>query len=266
MKKKTNPQLKPLILLGNVLILFLVNVLLLVSCKKDGDPDIQLGMSFPVPDYEKPSDADAVLVAVKASVPYAIEMPISVPGMPSTSEVQMEYGMGIALFKGNTQASSVKLNNTDLKFTNGVHLWQPDFSDLTNPSGITGIDLSGGISWNVTGPNITKTLSSLPNMPKVSSAKTVVKADGYTLTNTAGAGAQKTLYGIYSTDGKYVLKEKSGASTSITFTKEELAGLGSTKNGIVQANAYTITSETVEGKKVYYIRQSSYSLTNVEIK
>src|SRR5690606_10769314 len=145
----------------SVLALIAVHVLLFTSCKKD-DADSQNSAMFPVPSYPQPTDADAVLVAVKASTPFA--MPMQVPGMPNT-EINMEYGLGVALFKGNTQAGSVKLNNTELKFASGVHVWQPDFTDLTNPSAITGVDLSGPISWEVTNPNITANLSSLPSMP-----------------------------------------------------------------------------------------------------
>lgn len=267
MKKKTNPKLKPVLVFVPMLILFAVSTLAtltLTSCDKD-DTNPQNTMTFPVPSYPQPEDADAVLVAVKASTPFA--MPMEIPGiLDGSSEITMEYGMGVALFKGNVQAGSVKLNNTELKFTNGVHMWQPDFTDLTNPSAITGVDLSGSVSWKVTSPDIEKTLSGLPGMPKVTSAKVVTKADGYTLTNASISGANNVLYGVYSSNGKYVLKEKAGNSTSITFSKEELAELGNTKNGIIQANAYTITNETIGGKKVYFVRQSSYSLTSVEIK
>ncbi len=269
MKKKTNPKLKPILQLISMSALFAVSTLMaltLTSCDKE-DPDPQNTNMFPVPSYPQPEDADAVLVAVKASTPFAMQMPVEIPGMPGGStEINMEYGMGVALFKGNVQAGSVKLNNTELKFTNGVHMWQPDFTDLTNPSAITGVDLSGNISWKVTGPDIEKTLSGLPGMPKITSGKVVTKADGYTLTNVSISGASNVLYGVYSSNGKYVLKEKAGNSTSITFTKEELAELGGTKNGIIQANAYTITNETIGGKKVYFVRQSSYSITSVEIK
>ncbi|NGM62407.1 hypothetical protein G5B30_10830 [Sphingobacterium sp. SGG-5] len=270
MKKQTNPKLKPLLVLVSMFILFAVSTLAaltLTSCDKE-DPDPQNATTFPVPSYpETPEDADAVLIAIKASTPFAMQTPIEIPGMPGgSSEITMEYGMGVALFKGNAQAGSVKLNNTTLKFSNGVYMWQPDFTDLTNPSSITGVDLSGNISWEVTSPNIEKTLTGLPGMPKVTSGKVMTKIDGYTLTNVSVSGANKILYGVYSSNGKYVLKEKAGNSTSITFSKEELAELGNTKNGIIQANAYVITNETIGGKKVYFIRQSSYSLTNVEIK
>ncbi|HMR17659.1 MAG TPA: hypothetical protein PKA53_00040 [Sphingobacterium sp.] len=250
-------------LLSSLFVFLVVNTCMLTSCDKE-DADPQGSAMFPVPSYPQPDDADAVLVAVKASTPFA--MPVQVPGMPVT-EMNMEYGMGVALFKGNTQAGSVRLNNTELKFTNGVHVWQPDFTDLTNPSAITGVDLSGAISWEVTNPNISANLSSLPTMPKVTSAKVVTKVDGYTLTNNASNSAAKILYAIYSSNGKYVMKEdRPGNSTSVTFSAAELAELGSTKNGIIQANAYFITNQTIDGKKVYFVRQSSYSVTGVEIK
>lgn len=259
MKRKYNLKWKMTLLIVGTALTFGA-----LSCKKE-DTDPQISSSFPVPNYPQPEDADAVLVAVKAATPFAMQMP-KIPGMPEGStEINIEYGLGIAQFKGKVQAGSVKLNGTDLKFVNGVHLWQPDFSDLSNPSSITGINLNGNIQWNVTNPNIERTLSGLPGMPKINSGKTVTKASGYTVTNAAISGAQYVLYGVYSSNGKYVLKEKAGNSTSITFSASELAELGSTKNGIIQANAYTISDQVLEGKKVYFVRQSSYSLTGVEI-
>lgn len=235
----------------------------ILSCKKKEDPEPQLQATFPTPSYPQPSDADAVLVAVMASVPAPVDLP-TIPGMPASS-LEIQYGMGIAAFKGNAKADNVRLNDTELKFANGVHMWQPDYSNLTNPANLTGITFTNGVNWKVTNPAIEKSLTNLPGTPKVTSAKTITKSAGYTITNQSVGNAQKILYGIYSADGKFVLKEADGASTQIHFSASELAELGSTEQGIIQANAYAIQDETIGGKKVYFVRQSSYSLVSVAI-
>lgn len=235
------------------------------SCsKKEKLLDDQPKLTTPVPQFPQPADADAVLVALKSSVPSPVSLP-SIPGMPSGSEISIELGMGIALLKDNAKAGQVLLNNTELKFTNGVHMWMPDFQNLTNPQSFTGIDLNGQITWNVTNPNIQKTISSLPGRPAITSGKTVTRSSGYTFTNQFASGAQKIMYAIYSDNNKYILKEVNGSSTSVTFSAAELAALGSTKTGILQANAYSISNEVIGGKKVYFVKQNSYSVAGVQI-
>lgn len=234
------------------------------ACKKKDPKPENDPLGMPVPAYAQPADADAILVAVKATTPSPIDIP-SIPGMPTGgTKIDMEIGMGIALFKGNTKADKVLLNNTELSFKNGVHMWLPDLSNLTDPSSMTGINLGGSINWQVTNPNIQKTLSNIPGKPQITSGKTVTRSQGYTLTHQFSTGSAKILYGIYSGQ-KYVHKELDAGSTQCVFSAAELAELGTTKNGIIQVNAYTISDEMIGGKKIYFIRQHSYSVTGVEI-
>ena len=251
-------------ILWTVLIIVLTTVAF-SSCQKKEDPDPQGQQgSVPTPSFPQPSDADAVLVAVNSSVPSPVSLP-SIPGMPAGGEMVIDIGMGIALFKGNAKADKVVLNSTELTFTNGVYTWLPNFTNITDPTALTGINLSGNIVWNVTNPNIQKTLSNLPGKPRVSSGKVITSADGYVLINNRVSGADKILYAVHA-NNKTVMKELDGNSTQCTFTAAELAKLGTTKQAIIQANAYVITNETISGKKVYFVRQSSYSVTGVEIK
>lgn len=235
------------------------------SCKKKepADPAGQQG-AVPMPAYPNPGDADAVLVAVNSSVPSPVSIP-TIPGMPGGGELVIDIGMGIAIFKGNARADKVSLNNTELTFTNGVYTWLPNFTNVTDPSALTGINLSGNIVWDVTNPNIQKTLSNLPGKPQVTSGKSITRSEGYVLTNSSASGAARILYAIHA-NNKTIMKELEGNSRQCTFTAAELAELGTTKQAIVQANAYVISNETIDGKKVYFVRQSSYSVSGVEIK
>lgn len=233
------------------------------SCKKKEKEAPENPFSFPAPSYPTlPADADAMLVAINSSVPSPVSTPIVMPGMP---DVVLEIGVGVAVFKNNAKADKVLLNNTELKFVNGVHTWLPDFTNVTDPTSLTGINLSGNIKWDITNPNLTKTTSALPGKPTITSGKSITKSSGYTLTNQSSSGAAKVIYSIYSTNGKSVLKELNGNSTQCSFTAAELGELGTTKDAIIQTNAYKISTETISGKKVYIINQSSYSVTGVSI-
>lgn len=251
-------------ILWTVLIIVLTTGVL-SSCKKKEDPNPQDPQgAVPMPSYPQPTDADAVLVAVNSSVPSPVSLP-SMPGMPAGGELVIDIGMGVALFKGNAKADKVMLNNTELTFTNGVYTWLPNFTNVMDPTALTGINLSGNIIWNVTNPTIQKTLTNLPGKPRVTSGKVITSSDGYVLVNNRVSGAEKILYAVHA-NNKTVMKELDGNSTQCTFTAAELATLGTTKQAIIQANAYVITNETIGGKKVYFVRQSSYSVTGVEIK
>lgn len=236
---------------------------LLVSCDKDTDeeanPDEQTS-SAPIPSYPAPSDADAVLVAVKSSMP----SPVSIPNLPGGT-LTIDFGMGVALFKDRAKADKVTLNGIELSFTNGVHTWLPNLTNLSDPSSIMGINLSGDIKWSVTNPQIDKTLRGLPGTPSITSVATIQRSDGYVLRHAAVSGAQTILYAIHA-NNKSVMKELPGNSSQCTFSASELAELGTSKNAIIQANAYVINQETIGGKKIYFVRQSSYSQTGVEIK
>lgn len=254
--------------LGGVLLLITIAATS-ISCKKnnllDTDKPDQTGGVI-TPSYPQPSDADAILVAVNSTSSAPITMP-TIPGMPAGGEMTLDVGLGIAVFKGNIKAGKVLLNNTELKFTNGVHTWLPDLGNLANPNSsgnLTGINFNGGVKWEITNPNITKSLNTLPGKPRVSSEKKITSSEGYKIINARVSGADKILYAIHA-NNKSVMKEFDGNSAECQFTASELASLGKTKHAIIQANAYSITSENIDGKKIYFIRQSSYSLSNVEI-
>lgn len=257
-------MLKKLTSTVRLLLLLLAGGMLIVSCEKEETPGPGGEAAFPVPEYPQPEDADAILVAIKAAVPAPVDIP-AVDGFPAGS-IEFQYGMGVARFEGGAKAEKVLLNDVELKFANGAHFWQPDYSDLSNPANLTGIDFNGGVHWEVTNPSIDHAPGNVPGMPKVTSGKTVTRSEGYTITNQAVGNAHKMLYNIISSNGKYVMKEAASGSSGVSFSAEELSALGATKQGIVQATAYSITSQSIDGKKVYFVRQSSYSLTGVEIK
>src|SRR5690606_4284217 len=103
---------------NNLVMLAMVLLLagMAVSCKKK-EPEVpENAFAFPAPSYPTlPADADAMLVAVNSSVPSPVSMP-SIPELPGQTDVVLEIGVGIAVFKNNARADKVLLNNTELKF------------------------------------------------------------------------------------------------------------------------------------------------------
>lgn len=257
------------LLLRKVLVLSLILSIPLAvfnSCDRDENKNTNTGM-FPTPEYPSPDDADVVLVAVNATAPSPMPSNSLVDLGPFGDDVfNVEIGMGVAVFKNKGKADKVLLNGKELKYTNGVYTWLPDFSSFLDPSDAFGIDLSGNITWEITNPNINKTLNRLPSTPKITSSKEITRSSGYNLTHSRVSGAEKILYVIASEKGDPILKEKVGSSTSCEFTAEELSKLSKSEHAMVQANAYTITNETIGGKKVYFVRQSSFSVMNVNLK
>lgn len=233
------------------------------SCKKEDifpDEGVIPQANFK-PNYPTPADADVILVALEVATPVTAP---TVPGMPDM-EFDMTFGMGVAIFGDNEKADKVLLNGTELKFSNGVHLYEPDYSN-PDPSAEIGIDFDDEITWNVSNPDIDRVLYNMPTMPVVSSEGPVVRANGFTISNTPAYDADSIIYAIYSNDNKYVMKTKVGNSSSHTFTSSDLSDLVKTENGIIQATAYKTITEMIDGKKVYFINESSYSIPSVEIK
>src|SRR5690606_22473278 len=102
----------------------------MASCKKKEKENPQTAL-FAVPAYPKFNDADATLIAIKATAPFPANLPIpQIPGMPSGGlDLELNFGMGLAAFKDNAKADLVVLNGSELKFAGGTHMWLPDFTN-----------------------------------------------------------------------------------------------------------------------------------------
>jgi hypothetical protein len=89
----------------------------------------------------------------------------------------------------------------------------------------------------------------------VSSANTVVRANGYTLTTSYVTGADSVIFVVGG-----VSKTMAGNTTSCSFTAAELSGL-STGTSIVQIAPWTYTSEVIDGKTIYFGKEIVHSRT-----
>src|SRR5690606_11430820 len=129
--------------------------------------------------------------------------------------------------------------------------------DQANP---TGIDFSGGVSWNVAGGNgftgFTKNVTlTFPTVGEVNSSTTIDKTANYTLSVNSVTGADSVLFLIGD-----VSKTLGGNATSCTFSSSELSSLSSGTT-VVQVAAYTYANETISGKEIYYGNETVQSKT-----
>lgn len=196
------------------------------------------------------TDADAVLAAVRV---------FSVQNTP-IGDVTVTLGMASAVFS-NDQLSSfenvgaVTCNGEALtRLGNNSYAYQPS---AMSP---TGIDLtsSNEVTWTVDGgagfASMDETIGGpFPAVAEINSGATVVRNDGYTLSTTSVLNADSVIFVVGN-----VMRTLPGNVTSCTFTPADLSGLAS---GAAQAQVlgYRSTSQTIAGKKHYFVKQTSRS-------
>lgn len=172
-------------------------------------------------------------------------------------DFEIEAGVGIAIFPSADNASvyvsggTVTLNDVALtEQSSHAYLSMPT---TANP---TGIDLSSGTThWVVSGsanvPAFDRTPSfSFPTVQPVTSSTTVVRADGYTLSAGSVSGADSVVFAVGG-----ILKTLPGGNSSCSFSAAELASL-SAGPSIVQVAAYTFEHEVIDGKDIYFGKET----------
>ncbi len=217
--------------------------LVVTSCDKDEEEPEQPQQTAPTNNITVPG-ADATLIAVKSNS--LTETPIGT--------FPIEIGTAVAVFFENQtnfiDVGTVKLNQSALsKYDNNSYVFTPG---LTEP---TGLDLSGSISWEVAGNasfsgfSYTPT-NTFPNVGNITSAGTVTKSDGYTISIAEISGADSILYQIGG-----VVKMQAGNIVNCQFTSAELSGLSNGTN-VAQAAALNYKQETLDGKNVYFLKEA----------
>jgi hypothetical protein len=203
-------------------------------------------------------DAFGVLVAVK-SVSYT-----SVGGF----EVPVEVNSGSAFFPTDAgattfaDAGTVSLENKNLtKQANNIYA----YDDYLNP-----LTLSN-ISWNVSGngsiPSFSKTVDRpLPTFSGYSSLPaTVSKATGISISLGSAVYAADSVIVMITSSNDAVLKSVAGNSGSVTFSSADLTKLNTSNVGSISISPYNLSSETIGGKKYYFVNESSYVKMMVNI-
>ncbi|MBS1582164.1 MAG: hypothetical protein JST66_08210 [Bacteroidetes bacterium] len=170
--------------------------------------------------------------------------------------ISIEAGIGVAMFSNDghtafTSAGAITLNDQALtEQSNHAYMSMPS---MTNP---TGIDFSSGSThWVVAGaganPGFDRTpTNSFPTVQDITSAETVVKANGYTLTCGGVAGADSVIFTVGG-----VMKTLVGGNASCAFSASDLSSLSGGAS-IVQVAAYTWSHESIGGKDIYFGKET----------
>lgn len=231
-------------------------ILFFSSCDKDEDtaPVVEPAATTSAPSSPspRPSDADAVMIAVNS---------ISITNAPIIGPITTKIGLPIAIFFDGANFKDVGAvtcdNNALVKQPNNSYIFTPS---ITNPTGITfGTD----ISWDIAGANgfpaHTKSIRGLfPDNINIqtTTGSTVSSSTDFTLSSLPISGADSVYFGVYGPDGglNVVL---AGNSSSYTFSASEMATIG-TGAGFVQiAATKNISNETLgTGEKIYYLTET----------
>lgn len=234
-------------------IFFIAICLSFVACIKDPLNNTPTNSTPTTP--SAPANCDATLWAVKSNTKYDPGF-----GLPQTT---IQLGTGIGLFSSNGLSSAsitrvnvgtVKLNSTSMDYIGESYITT---ATSTNP---TGIDFSGGVTWEVSGDNgfsaFTHTpTNSFPSVSDITSGTTVTKASGYTLTCNTVSGADSVLFLVGD-----VHKTLGGNATFCTFSSSELSSLG---NGtqLVQIVPYSYTTAVFGGKTICFGKEMVQQLS-----
>lgn len=209
------------------------------------------GSSTPASTTPSFTDAAGVLIAINTFTSY------DAGGFP----VELQMGTGVGMFPSASNGSvyldggTVSLEGTALtKNANNAYVAIPD---QTNP---TGIDLSGSTHWVVSGngdvPAIDRSPSfSFPSVGTITSSTTITRSDGYTLNVSGVNNADSVVFMVGN-----IVKTKAPGTLSCSFSAAELGtqGAGAT---VIQVSPYTFQNEMIGGKKIYFGKQSSRTLS-----
>jgi hypothetical protein len=221
----------------------------LASCNKKDDDNTDPGDNNPNTENPIPQMGSGTLVAIKTQ---------NITSTP-IGDITTTIGLGVAVFTENgfnsfTDAGTVELKGNALtKHANNSYAFTPS---LTNP---TGIDLSGDITWDVSGngniPAFSHTVNTaFPNVGAITSSSDVSKS-GYTLTVASVNNADSVYFQVGS-----VLKVLPGNAVSCQFTADDLSEL-STGASIVQVAPIKISNADYGGKTFYFINESTSSVS-----
>lgn len=226
--------------------------LTLGACKKDDDEE-PAAPSTPAPTNNGQASTTPSFPGANGSL-WAVNTYTSQTTPIGTFDI--EAGVGVAVFPNadNTSYSSAgAITLNDQALTEQASHAYVSIPSMTNP---TGIDFSSGTShWVVAGagsnPAFDRTPAiTFPTVSAITSAGTVVRANGYTLTAGSVAGADSVIFTVGG-----VIKTLVGNNASCTFSASELSSL-SAGASIVQVAAYTWSHEVISSKDIYFGKET----------
>jgi hypothetical protein len=230
-----------------VLILLLFSLVIFNSCEDSGE----------TPEAIKASTTPAIKGSAGVCWALRTVTTVNTGGINIGTDLTIDVGTGIGVFMDNGKSvdvGTVTLNSLPLEKVSNNYMTTVS---ATQP---TGVDFSKGIKWAITGGNgftaFNHTVTnSFPYTGTFTSAKTLTKADGYTLGFSSVSGADSIIFAIND-----VVKTVPGNVKSYTFTAAQLSKL-SKGPGVVQAVPYNYKIVNYGGKYIAFGNQVSYSQT-----
>ncbi len=234
--------------------LFLIGACVISSCDSDDDPQPdQQVQSNPTPDV--PSDADAVLAAIEIIA----ALPAGTPQVPGLSGLSFDVASANFFSSGigsnMVNVGIVGLNGNDLQNISGN-------SYISNPQTVDqGINVGQANTWEIAGNNgfdaFTHTTGKvMPQQIRFAGSVGDTFSTGGEITISIQSipnNADNILWVL--SDGSRVITKES-KTNSVTFSASEVGTLSATANGLVQAAAFNIESQSYGGKKIYFINET----------
>lgn len=239
----------------SLLFAFTLSVFMFTSCDKKEDETPEDNNTTNTFNY---NDAFGVLVAVK-SVSYT-----SVGGF----EVPVEVNSGSAFFPTDagattfTDAGTVTLEGKSLnKIQNNIY----SYTNYTDPLILSDIEWS--VSGSASVPAFNKAVSRpLPTFSGYSSLPvTISKASGVSISLGSAVYAADSVIVMITSSNEAVIKSVAGNVSSVSFSSADLSKLDKSNVGSISVSPYNLTTETISGKKFYFVNESSYLRMSVNI-
>ena len=230
-----------------IFILLLVSLGIFSSCEKTDE----------TPESTKASTTPAIKGSAGVCWALRTVTTVNTGGINIGADLTIDVGTGVGIFMDN--GKSVDVGTVTL---NGLPLEKVADNYMTTVSATqpTGVDFSKGIKWAITGGNGFTAFShtvtnTFPSTGTFTSAKTLTKADGYTLGFSSVSGADSIIFAIND-----VVKTVPGNIKSYTFTAAQLSKVAKGA-GVVQAVPYNYKIVSYGGKYIAFGNQVSYSQT-----
>ena len=232
-------------------------VLMLFSCKKEDDtnPDNNQssGHSY------KFSDGLGVLAAVK-SVSYVEVMGQLIPTYVNTASAVFLQSAGSSNF---VDAGAVKVTGKSLKqYANKSYVYE----NLMDP-----LNFDGGIQWQVGGSGQVPAFSHTVSRPMPSFSgyqnlpSTINRSSDFTVQLSGRVtNADSVLVQIISTNG-HAMVIVAGNSANATLSASKLGSLSASNNAMVMVAPMNFSSQTFDGKKMYFVNEFAATKTAVKL-
>jgi hypothetical protein len=225
------------------------------SCKKDDAEDIDAG----VPSVTVDANGNVNLGTDAKGALYGV-ITKTYGGLGSTIIDENHFAYSWFEDQTNTKnAGNVSVNNEPLDYIQGFP-WYTFFSGfdliLDNGNQMKWV-VAGNAADNISGFTYTDN-TPMPSAPGFQLPAKININNSYTINNAAPTGATGVIYGVIG-DIKSLSKYVPNASTSYTFTSQELKSVAISNDVIgFTVMPVVLTNSVINGKKYYFVKQLQY--------